>query len=106
MISSQLLKGSLEGCILQIISKEDSYGYDILQKLKSVGFTELNEGTVYLILLRLQKNGCLTTYKTESPIGPGRKYYKITPKGEVQLETFICDWRELSSAVSDLFDWD
>mgnify|MGYP003448991760 CR=1 FL=1 len=56
MIPSQMLKGMLEGCILEIINMQETYAYEISEKLGKYGFGEISEGTIYPIILRLQKN--------------------------------------------------
>ena len=50
---SQLMRGTLEGCILKIISVEVTYGYEIMERLISFGFDDIREGTIYPLLLRL-----------------------------------------------------
>lgn len=52
---TEMLKGSLEGCVLEIISRHETYGYEITRRLNELGFTEVVEGTVYTILVRLEK---------------------------------------------------
>ena len=52
---TEMLKGSLEGCVLEIISRRETYGYEITRRLNELGFTEVVEGTVYTILVRLEK---------------------------------------------------
>ena len=52
---SQMLKGALEGCILYIISQEEVYGYELSTKLNKHGFTFVSEGSIYPLLLRMQK---------------------------------------------------
>ena len=54
-IRSQLLKGILDGCVLAIIEKEEIYGYELSQKLQHYGLKDISEGTIYPVLLRLQK---------------------------------------------------
>ena len=60
MIPSQMLKGTLEGCILAVISKDEIYGYEISRQLGEYGFGSIAEGTIYPLLLRLEKNGLVT----------------------------------------------
>ena len=57
MIPSQMLKGVLEGCVLAILSGRESYGYEISERLEGYGFGRIAEGTVYPLLLRLERNG-------------------------------------------------
>ena len=53
MIPSQMLKGTLEGCILGILSQKETYGYEISSRLSDYGFGTVPEGTIYPLLLRL-----------------------------------------------------
>ena len=55
MIPSQMLKGTLEGCVLKVISREETYGYEISQKLRQYGLADISEGTIYPLLLRLER---------------------------------------------------
>ncbi|HJC73949.1 MAG TPA: PadR family transcriptional regulator [Candidatus Mediterraneibacter faecavium] len=103
MIPSQMLKGTLEGCILAVISKDETYGYEISRQLGEYGFGSIAEGTIYPLLLRLEKNGLVTAVYRQSELGPKRKYYSLTDKGRTELEQFAENYRELSSAVERLF---
>jgi len=97
-----MLKGTLEGCILAIISKKETYGYEISEQLMEYGFGKITEGTIYPLLLRLEKNNLIcATYKA-SEVGPKRKYYKLTSKGSNTLKDFFNSYRELSNAVNYL----
>ena len=103
MISSQMWKGILEGCILRIISRRETYGYEICQRLRSGGFGEISEGTIYPLLLRLEKNGAIAAVYQRSPSGPRRKYFTITEAGRAELERFQEGWRQVSAAVEGLW---
>lgn len=103
MISSQMLKGTLEGCILAIISKNETYGYEISRQLEEYGFGSIAEGTIYPLLLRLEKNNMVSAVYRQSELGPKRKYYSLTDKGKTELEQFAKNYRELSAAVERLF---
>lgn len=105
MIPSQMLKGTLEGCVLAIISKEETYGYEISEQLMEYGFGKITEGTIYPLLLRLEKNELISATYKASELGPRRKYYKLTEKGNDALEDFFQSYRELSDAVNHLM-WD
>lgn len=102
MIPSQMLKGMLEGCILNIIKQQEIYAYEISRQLEKFGFGTISEGTIYPIILRLQKNEYISAVVRESSSGPKRKYYSLTEKGEVALNDFINHWRELDGAVNQL----
>lgn len=103
MIPSQMLKGTLEGCILKVISRNKTYGYEISEALRNYGFSDISEGTIYPILLRLEKNELITAEYRESPVGPKRKYFSISPDGVREMEQFYSNWKELSNAVTQLF---
>lgn len=102
-IRSQLLKGILEGCILAIISKETVYGYELAMKLQDQGL-DVSEGSIYPILLRLQKEKLIQGEMRKSPSGPNRKYYTLTDAGEESLETFRKNWEYLKKPVDQLLD--
>lgn len=99
MIPSQMLKGTLSGCILAIISRRETYGYEIAETLSSYGFGRIAEGTIYPLLLRLEKNGLVDTEYCVSELGPKRKYYRLTQQGREELESFISSYNELRNAV-------
>lgn len=99
---SQMLKGLLEGCILEIISKGETYGYEITEKLNYIGFNDLNEGSVYPVLMRLEVKKFVTTVSKKSSVGPRRKYFYITDDGLSFLKDFKEDWEEISSVVSKI----
>lgn len=99
---AQLLKGLLEGCILKIISRGETYGYQITEDLNNYGLKSLNEGSVYPVLIRLQKKGLLKSQSKASPLGPKRKYFTLTPLGLEALNEFISIWEDLSGVVSTI----
>lgn len=97
---SQLNKGILEGCILKIISRRSTYGYDILTHLTKVGFTNIKESTIYPLLVRLEKKGYITCFYEVSLIGPSRKYFEITETGLRYLNEFVVAWHETENFVN------
>ena len=103
MIPSQMRKGTLENCILKIISRKETYGYEISEALKNYGFSDISEGTIYPLLLRLEKKGLIAAEYRESPVGPKRKYFTITPAGTEEFQQFYLSWTELAEAVERLF---
>ena len=105
MVDTQLLKGILEGCVLAIIARGETYGYEILSLLGNNGFSDLGEGTLYPLLTRLDKNEYISCRKAKSPLGPIRKYYTITSKGEEYLQQFKESYRIINrNAMKILFD--
>ena len=97
---AQLRKGALEGCILQIIGREPTYGYAIAATLRDSGFADLTEGTLYPLLLRLERKALIKAEYRAGSGGPSRKYYTLTPDGAVYLQEFTAAWREASAAVN------
>lgn len=103
MIPSQMRKGILESCILKIISRKETYGYEISEELKKYGFSDISEGTIYPMLLRLEKRGSIAAEYRDSPVGPKRKYFTITLEGVEEVRQFYLSWTELAAAVERSF---
>lgn len=100
-LKSQLLKGVLEGCILAVISRQSVYGYELSMMLQSSGL-EVSEGSIYPVLLRLQKEGLIRGEMKPSANGPNRKYYFLTEAGQRALHEFIKNWENLKMPVDKL----
>ena len=96
---TQLMKGTLEGCILLIIGRETTYGYEIMEKLIQYGFCGIREGTIYPLLVRLEKKNLITSEYRVSPLGPSSKYYPTTDSGRNTAEEFEEEWQAISHAV-------
>ncbi len=99
---TEMLKGSLEGCVLEIISRKETYGYEITRRLNELGFTEVVEGTVYTILVRLEKKKLVNIEKKPSDMGPPRKFYSLNEAGRQELELFWKKWDFVSSKIGVL----
>ena len=99
---TELFKGILEGCILEIICREETYGYEIVKKLNTLGFEDIVEGTVYTILVRLEKNRLVDIQKKPSEMGPPRKFYSLNAAGQQQLSLFWSKWDFISSKMNEL----
>ncbi|WP_213527966.1 PadR family transcriptional regulator [Paenibacillus sp. J31TS4] len=99
---SEMLKGVLEGMILQIISKEEIYGYEIVKRLNGLGLTGIVEGTVYTVLVRIEKNKLVTITKKPSALGPPRKFYTLNERGREELALFWEKWAFLSERIEYL----
>lgn len=97
-----MLKGTLEGCVLKIIDADETYGYAITRRLNELGFTDVTEGTVYTILLRLEKRGLVNVSKRPSELGPPRKFYTLNDAGGAELAAFWARWSYLSSRIEQL----
>lgn len=101
-LRSQLLKGILDGCVLAVIEKQQVYGYELSRKLQQVGLSDVSEGTIYPVLLRLQKNGLIQGEMKPSETGPNRKYYSLTSKGREALEVITEEWKQVSVPINAL----
>ncbi len=100
-IKSQMRKGYLEYCILLILRKKPAYTSDIISELKEAKLIVV-EGTLYPLLTRL-KNGELLDYKwEESTQGPPRKYYEMTPQGQIFLDELENAWEEINNVVKKI----
>ena len=100
--TTQLRKGVLELCILNIVGRDRVYGYDIVRQLRDVDALVVSEGTIYPILSRLKRDGLVRTSLEESPEGPARKYYELTRRGEQLLGDMNRYWDTLTRGVSEL----
>lgn len=101
-MDAQLKKGAVEMCVLHILKNGDSYGYDISEKISK--YVEVNEGTIYPILRRLNDFDFVTTYLKESNDGPPRKYYKMTSSGKVRYELLKEEWLSFNRGVLKLME--
>lgn len=98
---SQMRKGILEFCILQILSNESKYSSDILAELKEAQLIVV-EGTLYPLLTRLKNTGLLQYKWEESKSGPPRKYYELTVQGQLMLKELKKTWEGLDFAVKSI----
>jgi PadR family transcriptional regulator PadR len=96
-IQIQLKKGVLELCVLSLLSRGDSYAYEIASKLTNgIG---MGEGTIYPLMRRMQSDRLVKTYLVESASGPPRKYYTLTPAGLAALTAQRAEWNAFESSV-------
>ncbi|HBJ1648119.1 PadR family transcriptional regulator [Clostridium botulinum] len=101
---TEMLKGVLEGCVLEIISHEEIYGYEITRRLNLLGFSDVVDGTVYTILVRLEKNRLVETTKKKSDMGPPRKFFTLNDAGRKELQKFWEKWDFVSTKINQLKD--
>lgn len=99
---TEMLKGVLEGCVLEIISRGETYGYDITRRLNALGFADVVDGTVYTILIRLEKNKLVDITKKPSDMGPPRKFFALNDAGREELQMFWKKWEFISSKINEL----
>lgn len=101
-IKTQLLKGILDGCVLAIIEQQEVYGYELSQKLLEKGLKDISEGTIYPVLLRLQKSNWIVGQMRPSETGPNRKYYSLTDEGKEALQMIRLEWEQLSIPITNI----
>jgi PadR family transcriptional regulator, regulatory protein PadR len=99
---TEMLKGVLEGCVLEIISRKETYGYEITRQLNALGFADVVEGTVYTILIRLEKGKLVEITKKPSDMGPPRKFFALNDAGREELRKFWEKWGFVSSRMNQL----
>ena len=99
---TEMLKGVLEGCVLEIISQEETYGYEITRRLNDLGFSDVVDGTVYTILMRLEKNKLVEITKKKSDMGPPRKFFTLNDAGREELRKFWDKWEFVSTKINQL----
>jgi DNA-binding PadR family transcriptional regulator len=99
---TEMLKGVLEGCVLELIGRQQTYGYEVTRQLNRLGFDDVVEGTVYTILLRLEKNGLVDIDKKPSTLGPPRKFYALNDAGRAELDQFWTKWNFVTSRLNQL----
>lgn len=99
---TQMLKGILDGCVLQILHGRPCYSQELVQLLREKGLENLSEGTLFPLLLRLENEGLFETWKVQSSLGPNRKYYKLSAKGEEELASFIEVWNDFKLVVDHI----
>lgn len=95
----QLLKGVLSMVLLHLLAEQESYGYEVAQRLQAAGFADVLEGTVYPALTRLEREGRLATRLVPSPSGPARKYYRLTAAGLEALDAAKSAWARHVASV-------
>ena len=99
---TEMLKGTLEGIVLAILSDRSAYGYEITAWLRDQGFSDIAEGTVYALLIRIEQRGFVDVEKVPSDKGPPRKVYSLNTAGADYLEEFWRTWSFLAEQLDTL----
>jgi PadR family transcriptional regulator, regulatory protein PadR len=99
---TEMLKGTLEGIVLAILSVRSAYGYEITARLREQGFSDIAEGTVYALLIRFEQKGLVDVEKTPSDKGPPRKVYSLNAHGREYLKEFWRAWSFLAERLEQL----
>ena len=101
---TEMLKGVLEGIVLAILRIQSAYGYEITARLREEGFTDIAEGTVYALLIRIEQRGLVDVEKIPSEKGPPRKVYSLNAQGRDYLEEFWRTWSFLAERLEQLHE--
>lgn len=99
---TEMLKGTLEGIVLAILAARPAYGYEITARLREQGFSEIAEGTIYALLVRIEQRGLVDVKKVPSEKGPPRKVYSLNPHGGGYLQEFWKTWTFLAERIDQL----
>jgi PadR family transcriptional regulator PadR len=99
---TQMRKGLLELCILNLLQQESMYGYQIVRRLTDYPGIVITEGTIYPLLSRLRGDGLVTSTLVESASGPARRTYTLTNSGQQQLRAMNVAWSQVAGAVNKL----
>lgn len=99
---TEMLKGVLEGVVLAILADVPAYGYEITAKLRDMGFDSIAEGTVYALLVRLERKGFLVAVEHPAEKGPPRKVYPLSPAGRSALHDFWANGDLLAGRLEGL----
>lgn len=99
---TQLRKGLLEFCVLNLLAHGEAYGYDIAQRLKALEVLAVTESTLYPILTRLREEGYLAVRSAPSPDGPPRRYFSLTDDGNRYLTQMNAYWAMLNQTITHL----
>ena len=101
---TEMLKGTLEGLVLAILTVRSAYGYEITARLRDQGFTDIAEGTVYAVLVRFEQKDLVDVEKVPSEKGPPRKVYSLNAAGQQYLDEFWRTWSFLSERLEELHE--
>ncbi len=101
---TEMLKGTLEGIVLAILAGRSAYGYEITAWLREKGFSDIAEGTVYALLIRIEQRGLVDVEKVPSEKGPPRKVYSLNAQGREQLAEFWRTWSFLAERIEQLHE--
>ena len=99
---TEMLKGTLEGIVLAILFGRSAYGYEITAWLREQGFSDIAEGTVYALLIRVEQRGLVDVERFPSEKGPPRKVYSLNAQGQEYLEEFWRTWTFLTERLEQL----
>ena len=101
-MNPQFNKGVLEMCVLSLLAKRDCYGFELVETISQ--YITISDGTIYPLLRRLTTEEYVETYLLESPSGPPRKYYRMTPHGRTVTEKLVKEWHVFNKNIDQLIN--
>lgn len=101
---SQIRKGLVEFAVLMLLAQRERYGTEIVEDLGAHPGLAISAGTIYPLLSRLKKAELIESSWAESPVGPPRKYYRLTDAGSAELLVMSRSWSEVIDAVDKLLE--
>ena len=106
MAKLDMRTGSTTVMVLRLLAEKPMYGYQVVKELqaRSEGYFDLEQGTLYPALHRLEKDELVESQWEVVEDGPSRKYYHITDKGRVELEKSVRQWSDFSRHLLKLLD--
>jgi len=99
---AQARRGVIELCVLLLLDRQPTYGYQLALALGAWHPLAAPEGTLYPLLRRLTRQGLVQAEWQASELGPPRKYYRLTPLGTQVLHAQFAEWQQLTQAVAAL----
>jgi PadR family transcriptional regulator PadR len=99
---TELRRGTLPYCVLALLRERELYGFELVRTLDQLGGLVTSQGTIYPLLSRLRGDGLVDTTWRESSVGPPRRYYRLTERGQRALDTFAGEWTQFRDAVDQL----
>ncbi|MGL4420278.1 MAG: PadR family transcriptional regulator [Gemmataceae bacterium] len=102
--TTELRRGVVELCILAVLQRNESYGYEIVERLSHEAKLPMTESTVYPILTRLQRDGLLSSRMQRSGTGPPRRYFRLTAEGRLRFQQMVREWKQLQELVGKLLE--
>jgi PadR family transcriptional regulator, regulatory protein PadR len=97
---SQLLRGVLDMCLLTLLIEQPAHGYELVRRLNTAGFSTVSYGTVYPLLTRMRRLGLIADGAQNSPTGPPRKVFTVTPTGRQTLNEWTQQWIGFTATVN------
>jgi PadR family transcriptional regulator PadR len=101
-LMAQMRRGAIEYCVLALLRNDERYGFELTRELANFDGLVTSEGTIYPLLSRLRQDELVETFWQESLQGPPRRYYRITEKGRLALESFVVQWSTFRDTVDKL----